>query len=123
MVEPVLESFRPGLLIVSAGQDGHYADGLSNQALTEKGYLAMAHRVGALALRLGAPLVAVHEGGYNPETLPILDRLIIEGFDAGLGGDPAPGSPDLDEGADLDAAEWEARLAEVLGARRPFGDS
>jgi acetoin utilization deacetylase AcuC-like enzyme len=120
VVEPTVKAFEPGLVIVSAGQDGHYADGLSNQALTEVGYLTMAHRVGSVARDLGAGLVAVHEGGYNPDTLPTLDRLILEGFDAGLNGEAAPGSAGLDPSAGLDAAEWEGRLEEVTTSQRPF---
>ncbi len=38
IIEPVLEQFDPGLLIVSAGQDGHAADQLANQMLTAAGY-------------------------------------------------------------------------------------
>ena len=123
VVEPTVESFDPGLVIVSAGQDGHHADGLSNQALTGAAYLAMAHRVGSLAGGLGAGLVAVHEGGYNPETLPMLDRLILEGFDAGLSGEGVPNPASLDEpdgAVALPSDEWEARLEEVVVAQRPF---
>ena len=116
VVEPAVEAFEPGLVLVSAGQDGHHADGLSNQALTEAGYLAMAHRTSAMCRALGAGLVAVHEGGYNPETLPTLDRLILEGFDAGLAGEDPPSSEALDEAAGLDGQEWEGRLQEVARA-------
>ena len=122
VVEPVVAGFEPGLVIVSAGQDGHHADGLSNQALTESGYLAMAHRVGAMAEGIGAGLVAVHEGGYNPDTLPTLDRLILEGFDAGLAGEGTPDSSGLDSSPGLTASEWEERLEGVLAAQRPFRD-
>lgn len=120
VVEPAVTSFEPGLVIVSAGQDGHHADGLSNQTLTEAGYLAMAHRVGSLARAEGAGLVAVHEGGYNPETLPMLDRLILEGFDAGLTGEEPPASASFEETGSLSSAEWEERLEEAIAAQRPF---
>ena len=120
VVEPAVAGFEPGLVIVSAGQDGHHADGLSNQALTESGYLSIAHRVGAMTDGIGAGLVAVHEGGYNPDTLPTLDRLILEGFDAGLAGEEAPDSSELDSPLGLATFEWEERIEAVLAAQRPF---
>ena len=79
---PIIEQFAPQLLFVSAGQDGHAADPLSDQLLSAAGFRAMAERAAALARRLKIGLVAVHEGGYNVSTLPMLDRSIV----AGLGG-------------------------------------
>jgi acetoin utilization deacetylase AcuC-like enzyme len=77
---PIMEEFDPGLVIVSAGQDGHVADPLSDQALTVGGYNALARRVADFSEDRGIGLVAVHEGGYNPETLPALDGAILAGF-------------------------------------------
>ena len=111
---PVIEAFRPGLLLVSAGQDGHAADPLSEQRISLAGFHGMAERAAALARRLGIGLVAVHEGGYNVSTLPAIDRAIV----AGLGGFDVP----LDDlYVPVDAAppaDWPERLRAVLDVQR-----
>ena len=108
---PAIESFDPGLVIVSAGQDGHFRDGLSDQGLTSRSFARMAGMTASLADSLDAGLVAVHEGGYNPGTLPALDRSILRAFD-----DPAGPLPEDDEEPGLpepDRVEWAERLAAI----------
>jgi acetoin utilization deacetylase AcuC-like enzyme len=117
VVEPVLGEFDPGLLIVSAGQDGHFADPLSSEAITASGYNRLADRAAALANRLGIGLLAVHEGGYNLATLPMLDRAILAGFgdypvDLDERAAGAPGAGRFDTG-------WQDRLREILQAQGP----
>jgi acetoin utilization deacetylase AcuC-like enzyme len=108
VVEPIVESYAPQLLLVSAGQDCHAADPLGNQMVSAAGFNEMARRMAAQAQRLGIGLVVCHEGGYNVSTLPQLDHAILAGlggFDADLedvfadGAPPAPG--------------WPERLAEI----------
>lgn len=112
---PVLDQFDPGLLIVSAGQDGHLADQLASQNLTAAGYHSLAHAAAGFAARKGIGLVALHEGGYNPDTLPLLDHAIL----AGLGGF----TPDL--AGDFPAPEagetgWDERLGQIRRAQSAF---
>ena len=111
---PKIESFDPGLIVVSAGQDGHFRDGLSDQGLTAAGFGRMAASTASLADSLGAGLVAVQEGGYNPATLPLLDRTILRAFDDPTG-PPLPES--LEDGPagvpEPDGPEWEERLSAV----------
>lgn len=118
---PVIDAFDPGLLIVSAGQDGHLEDPLSNQALSASGFQALASSVAALAQRLGIGLVAVHEGGYNPATLPELDQAILAGF-GGFSPSSEVRSPDSGyRGRGISSiAEWEPRLQQILEAQRQF---
>jgi len=105
---PILDQFDPGLLIVSAGQDGHVADQLASQNLTAAGYHALAEASARFAEERGIGLVALHEGGYNPDTLPLLDHAIyagIGGFAPDLAGDaPAPA---------VGENGWEERLAQI----------
>ncbi len=111
---PAIEAFDPGLVIVSAGQDGHFRDGLSDQGLTGRGFARMAGMTASLTDSLGAGLVAVHEGGYNPATLPSLDRAILRALD-----DPAGPLTDEEESPDVqepDRAEWAERLAAIRQA-------
>ena len=41
VVLPLLEAFKPDLVINSAGQDNHYTDPLTNMQLSAHGYAAM----------------------------------------------------------------------------------
>ncbi len=105
---PILDQFDPGLLIISAGQDGHVADQLASQNLTAAGYHDLAAAAAKFAADRGIGLIALHEGGYNPNTLPLLDHAVL----AGLGGF----APDL--AGDTPAPEvgdngWTERLAQI----------
>lgn len=118
VVEPVVEEFRPDLLIVSAGQDGHAADTLSNQMISAAGFRMMAERTRALADRLGVGLVLVHEGGYNVSTLPQLDQAILGGlgqFDTDL--------DDIFAEAAEPVSSWPERLEEIRTTQAPFWPS
>lgn len=112
---PIIEAFAPQLLLISAGQDGHAADPLSNQMLSVGGFRAMAARAAALARRLEIGVVAVHEGGYNVSTLPAIDRAIVAGL-----GDLTVDEEDIFVEEDHPAPpEWPDRLAAILAAQRP----
>jgi acetoin utilization deacetylase AcuC-like enzyme len=70
LILPVLEDFRPDIVINSAGQDNHYSDPLANMAITAQGYAS-------LAAKLKAD-IAVLEGGYSIEdALPYVNTGII----------------------------------------------
>lgn len=55
-VLPLLERFKPDLVVNSAGQDSHFTDPLTDMRLSAQGYAEMTRRL--------APHVAVLEGGY-----------------------------------------------------------
>ena len=108
VVEPALRAFAPELLIVSAGQDCHAADTLSNQMVSTVGFRAMAERLSRVASELGIGLVVLHEGGYNVSTLPQLDHAIL----GGLGGFDTPTQDIFAKGAPP-AEDWPERLSAV----------
>lgn len=86
VVRPIAAAFRPALVLVSAGQDGHSADPISDMALTAGGFAALARlaRDVAASARAYGP-VLVLEGGYNPQTLPYLIGSILDALgDLGL---------------------------------------
>lgn len=56
VVRPLLDKFKPDLIVNAAGQDSHFSDPLTSMNLTARGYAAMTE---ALNARL-----AVLEGGY-----------------------------------------------------------
>ncbi len=66
----VAEGFRPGLLLVSAGFDGHRDDPLAHQNLTTEGYATIGGAlVGIAARHCEGRLVVVLEGGYHLRAL------------------------------------------------------
>lgn len=69
-VLPVLNEFKPDIIINSAGQDNHYTDPLTNMNFTAQGY--------AKLTELLNPDIAVLEGGYSIEAaLPYVNTGII----------------------------------------------
>jgi acetoin utilization deacetylase AcuC-like enzyme len=83
IVKPLARRFKPELLMVSAGFDGHRADPLASMQLTTRGYAEMAGRTMRLAQELcRGRLVLALEGGYN---LPALAGSVKAVFDALLG--------------------------------------
>ncbi len=118
IVEPIAEQFAPQFLLVSAGQDCHAADPLSDELVTLDGFRVMSRAVRRIAERhAGGRYVLALEGGYNQHTLPWL----VAGIVAALGDLPddivdpfAP--PDT---TTLPAAHDE-RLREVAAALAPY---
>ncbi|AOU99373.1 deacetylase [Acidihalobacter yilgarnensis] len=71
---PALEAFKPELLMVSAGFDGHREDPLAHLTLVEDDYDWITRRLIDLAERhCGGRLVSALEGGY---ALPALGRSV-----------------------------------------------
>lgn len=70
LILPLLEEFKPELVVNSAGQDNHYSDPLANMCFTATGYAELNRRL--------APDLAVLEGGYSVETaLPYINLALI----------------------------------------------
>ncbi len=70
VVLPILEDFKPDLIINSAGQDNHYSDPLTNMNFSAQGYAILNERLN--------PDIAVLEGGYSIEgALPYVNLGII----------------------------------------------
>ena len=115
VVEPILAAYDPQLLIVSAGQDGHAADQLANQMITTAGFNTLAERAAAFAADRGIGLVALHEGGYNLNTLPQLDHAIL----AGLGDFATDLSDPYSEVRAADVG-WPERLEEIKRVQRSY---
>ncbi len=67
VLEPVIRTFQPGLVLVSAGFDAHAHDPIGGMRLSSTGFGALAAVIGAAARAVGAPVVYCLEGGYNLE--------------------------------------------------------
>ena len=81
LVMPAIESFDPGLMLVSAGFDAHRHDPISRVRLSTEGYAVMTDRLQALAADVDAPLAFVLEGGYGLEVLADCVAIVHETFD------------------------------------------
>ncbi len=69
-VLPALEKFRPHLLMISAGFDGHVDDPLAHIELTDDGFAMMTQKlVESANAHCGGKIVSVLEGGYNLRAL------------------------------------------------------
>ena len=64
VVNPILDEFKPQLLLVSAGYDAHERDPLASMRMTTNGYGAIVGSLAQSAARHGA-LALVSEGGYD----------------------------------------------------------
>ena len=62
---PLVRSWEPQLVLVSAGFDAHRADPLATCAVTEAGFAGMTASVRRAADGVGAPVGLVLEGGYD----------------------------------------------------------
>ena len=69
VVMPVIRSFEPGLILVSAGFDAHRADPLAQCSLATESFAKLATHVATTARELGVPFGAVLEGGYDLNAL------------------------------------------------------
>ena len=70
IINPIIEDFKPDIIIQGAGQDNHYSDPLTNMNLSARGYAKLTEILN--------PDVLVLEGGYSIEgALPYLNLAII----------------------------------------------
>jgi acetoin utilization deacetylase AcuC-like enzyme len=70
VVLPILDEFKPQLIINSAGQDNHYSDPITNMNFSARGYAELTRMLQAQ--------IAVLEGGYSIEgALPYVNTGII----------------------------------------------
>ena len=69
VIIPAALEFRPQLILISAGFDGHRADPLAGCNLEAASYAQMTSHVLELAARVCAPVGVVLEGGYDLSAL------------------------------------------------------
>jgi len=70
VVLPILDEYKPDIIINSAGQDNHYTDPITYMNFTAQGYAELNHKLN--------PHIAVLEGGYSIEgALPYVNLGII----------------------------------------------
>jgi acetoin utilization deacetylase AcuC-like enzyme len=68
IIRPLIESYRPQMLFVSAGFDSHWSDPLTTLGLSTAGFYALSKFLVELAEEhCGGKIVFVLEGGYDPQ--------------------------------------------------------
>jgi acetoin utilization deacetylase AcuC-like enzyme len=102
---PLVEAWRPELVLVSAGFDAHRADPLATCRVTEAGFAGMTASLRRAADAVGAPLGLVLEGGYDLGALAGSMAALMPVLVADTA--PDPGAVELDPLA----AEARRRLA------------
>jgi acetoin utilization deacetylase AcuC-like enzyme len=101
---PVLESFQPDLLCISAGYDAHREDPLAQCMLETSSYAEMAAHLRDAAARAGIGVLVCLEGGYALRALADSAEATIRAFtDPGVEAPPAQAQP---------AASYRERLRE-----------
>jgi acetoin utilization protein AcuC len=110
VVPPLLRSFRPELIVLQHGVDGHAGDPLASLQFTSKGYDQVDRGVVELARELsGGRLVVTGGGGYRPESVA---RVLARAGAASAGWPVPPIDSKLPEG-------WRAEFAAEWGQRAP----
>jgi len=107
--KPVVEKFRPQMLLISAGFDAHWNDPLTSLGLSTQGYYNISKKLIQLAdENCNGKIVFVLEGGYDPHNVANGSAAVFDALtnsplrkDAG---DPSP-YPDVDH---------ESRIQEIL---------
>ena len=68
--KPIVESFRPQMLLISAGFDAHWNDPLTSLGLSTQGYYNVSKKLVDLAEEYcNSKIVFVLEGGYDPHNV------------------------------------------------------
>jgi acetoin utilization protein AcuC len=111
---PLLREFRPELLIVQHGVDGHAADPLAALEYTEGGYAAALGALLDVANELGeVPVLVTGGGGYDREVVV----RVLTSVGRALAGEGRPPSPPISDEPWVETTV--AGLARELGRKFP----
>jgi acetoin utilization deacetylase AcuC-like enzyme len=69
VISPIVESFQPDMILVSAGYDGHDEDPMDGFRITTEGYAQLTQILKDLADLTCGKMLFCLEGGYNPNVL------------------------------------------------------
>lgn len=116
IVLPVLRSFAPHLILVSAGYDAHHADDIAYQRVSVDGFGALVSLIRDAARDLcdGKVLFAL-EGGYHLTALPWSVRRTLELL---RGDEPTPDPLGAPRAAPLDEREFSRLMRKIRSLHR-----
>jgi acetoin utilization deacetylase AcuC-like enzyme len=75
---PIIKTFKPGLILVSAGFDAHGMDSIGGMNLSSDGFAYIAGIIRDASRDIGAPVVYALEGGYNLDALRDSAKAVID---------------------------------------------
>jgi acetoin utilization deacetylase AcuC-like enzyme len=112
ILAPILEAYKPQLILVSAGFDAHCSDPLGGMSLTEDGYEQMLQILMHLSAEYcGGKLVLTLEGGYNLGALrDSVSRIMTTLCSYDPGKENVPLQPNIDSLA----SSFKNRLKDIL---------
>lgn len=109
---PIVDAFRPQLVIVSAGYDAHWRDPLGRMGLTVGGFAALTREVAAWADdHAEGRLLLLMEGGYDVDALARSLAASVQVLRGGEVADPVGPSPYPEPAEDVDRAIAASRAA------------
>ena len=85
IVIPILQEYKPELLIVSAGFDAYEHDPIGILGFTEECFAYFGTILNRLACEQQIPVVNMLEGGYNIPKLPALLKAYLSGYNTQFG--------------------------------------
>ncbi|MBN1304899.1 MAG: histone deacetylase [Anaerolineales bacterium] len=107
VVKPLVESFQPRMIFVSAGFDSHWDDPLTMLGLSTSGFFSISQRLVQLAgEHCQGKILFLLEGGYNPHSIANGVHAVF----AALDNQDAPDVEDVCPYADPDVGELVNRV-------------
>lgn len=106
--KPMVEAFRPQMLLISVGFDAHWNDPITSLGLSTKGYFEIAKKLVEIAEETcDGKIVFVLEGGYDP-------RNVAHGVDAVFGAlTSRPLKYEANDPSPYKEPDCEPRIAEI----------
>jgi len=80
IVHPVVEEFRPQIIIRNGGSDPHFNDGLTNLGLPVTGFRMIGEKVREIARICDGKVIDLIASGYNKQVLPHAWLALISGL-------------------------------------------
>jgi acetoin utilization deacetylase AcuC-like enzyme len=81
IIEPILQQYKPSILLISIGTDAHYRDPLAGLELSSNGYLSISEKLINLSKHICDSKIAFFlEGGYDTSVLAEIVTAILAKF-------------------------------------------
>jgi acetoin utilization protein AcuC len=80
IIQPIVEEFKPQIIIRNGGSDPHFADGLTHLGLPVRGFRMIGERVKEMAEICRGSLIDLIASGYNKKLLPYAWLALISGL-------------------------------------------
>jgi acetoin utilization deacetylase AcuC-like enzyme len=120
VLTPIVRAYRPEIVLVSCGLDGHFRDPIGRLRLTAAGYGRLAEIVCRLADEIcSGRVVFVLEGGYDPTGLGYSLASVLN-VATGRGGPISDPSGPLPSSVHPEPTGAKARLDSIITAQRHY---